>query len=336
MIRWAIRLGVIIAGPMVGWFQIAQTTRGIMVGVACSLLVILAEIIIDRIPLDNLVAAVLGAILGLISSKLLDYGIYLLDKPMLYDRIHKYTLLFDVLLTYLGMVVSIRKKEEVELLDRNIFVPTAKKKGQDVLILDTSVIIDGRISEICDTKFVSGRILVPRFVLNELHALSDSADATKRQRGRRGLDIIAHLQEIPENAVTVYEKDFSHLKEVDAKLVELAKELHAKVMTTDFNLNKVATLQGIRVLNINDLANALKAAVLPGEHMMILIVKEGKEKDQGIAYLDDGTMIVVEEGRKFVGKRIEVIVTTILQTSAGRMVFTKIKDPSQSTEVFSK
>lgn len=326
MIRWIIRLIVIISGPAIGWIQIAQTTKGILIGVTCSVLIILAEIVIERIPLDNLVAGILGGVMGLISAKMLDYGIYLLDQPLFYDKFHKYSLLINVLMTYLGMVIAIRKKDEVELLDRNIFVPSSKKKGVEPFILDTSVVIDGRISDICETKFLTGRILVPRFVLNELHALADSADATKRQRGRRGLDILAYLQSLPENAVTVYEKDYPNLKEVDGKLVELAKELHAKVLTTDFNLNKVASLQGVRILNINDLANALKAVVLPGEGMNVFVVKEGKEKDQGIAYMDDGTMVVVEEGRRLVGKKVEVIVSSILQTSAGRMIFTKPKD----------
>lgn len=326
MTRWLIRILVILAGPAIGWFQISETTNGILVGVGCSLLVIALEMLIDRIPLDNLIASVLGAIIGLISSKGLDYIIYLFLNPSIYDQIHRYSLLISILFVYLGMVVAVRKKEEVELLDRNIFVPNAKKRSRDVLILDTSVIIDGRITDICETHFVTGWFVVPRFVLNELHTLADSSDSIKRQRGRRGLDILAHLQEIPENGVTVFEKDYPEMKEVDGKLVELAKELRGKILTTDFNLNKIASVQGIRVLNINDLANALKAVVLPGELMHIFVVKEGKEKDQGVAYLDDGTMVVVEEGRRLVGKKIEVVVSTILQTSAGRMIFTKPKE----------
>jgi uncharacterized protein YacL len=240
-------------------------------------------------------------------------------------------------MAYLGMVVAIRKKDEVELLDRNIFVPSSKKKGQEVMVLDTSVIIDGRIIDVCESRFMSGRLLVPRFVLNELHALADSSDTTKRQRGRRGLDVLTRLQEMQDNPITIFEKDFSALKDVDAKLVELAKDLNAKIVTTDFNLNKVASLQGVRVLNVNDLANALKAVVLPGETMNVYVVKEGKEKDQGVAYLDDGTMVVVEEGRRLVGKKAEVMVSSILQTSAGRMIFTKARDHSQSpTESFTR
>ncbi|MBI3013132.1 MAG: hypothetical protein HYY63_05845 [Elusimicrobia bacterium] len=336
MIRWFIRVLVVIAGPTIGWFQIAHSTRGILVGVSCSLLVILAEIIIDRIPLDNLIAAVLGSILGLFSAKVLDYTVYLVTDSSLYDRIHRYSLLINLLLTYLGMVVAIHKKEEVELLDRNIFIPSSKKRGQEIMILDTSVLIDGRISDICETKFMTGRLIVPRFVLNEMHVLSDSADATKRQRGRRGLDVLSHLQELKENPVTVLEKDFPDLKDVDTKLVELAKEIKGRIVTTDFNLNKIASVQGVRVLNVNDLANALKAIVLPGETMSIFVVKDGKEKDQGVGYLDDGTMVVVEEGRRLVGKKVDVVVSTILQTSAGRMIFTKTKDHSPGSEPFVK
>lgn len=326
MIRWAIRLGVVVAGPAIGWFQIAHSARGILIGVTCSLLVIFAEIIIERIPLDNLIAGILGAILGLISAKLMDYGVYLLDNPVIYDKVHKYSILINLLMTYLGMVVAIRKKDEVELLEKNIFVPSSKRKVQEVLILDTSVIIDGRILDICESRFLMGRLLVPRFVLTELQALSDSADAIKRQRGRRGLDILTELQALKDNPVTIFEKDYAHIREVDAKLVELGKELEARIITTDFNLNKVASLQGVRVFNINDLANVLKAVVLPGETMHVFVVKEGKEKDQGVAYLDDGTMVIVEEGRRLVGRKLEVSVTSILQTSAGRMIFTKPKD----------
>ena len=332
MIRWAVRIIVVIASPLIGWFQISQSPKGILVGVACALAIIAAEIVIERIPLDNLIVGTIGAVVGYIISKVLDYWIYLMDRPALYDRVHKYSLLIDILMAYLFMVVFIRKKDEVDLLDRNIFVPSAKRKGQEVVILDTSVIIDGRIIDVCETRFMTGRILVPRFVLNELHALADSSDNIKRQKGRRGLDILARIQEMPETPVTIFEKDLSSLKSVDAQLVELAKDLGAKIVTTDFNLNKIASLQGVRVLKINDLANALKAVVLPGEGMNIFIVKEGKEKDQGVAYLDDGTMVVVEEGRRLVGKKVEVIVTSILQTSAGRMIFTKPKEHGQVSE----
>lgn len=334
MIRWGIRLIVVVAGPVIGWFHVAQTPRGILAGVLMSLLVIAAEIIIEKIPLDDMIAGILGGVLGFVTARLLDYGIYLLDKPDFYNRVHRYSLLINLLMVYLGMVVAIRKKDEVELLDKNILVPGSKKKSQELYVLDTSVIIDGRILDMCEAKFLMGKLIVPRFVLNELHALSDSADSIKRQRGRRGLDILNRLQEISENPVTIYEKDYPELKDVDAKLVEIAKELSARIATTDFNLNKIASLQNVKVFNINDLANVMKTVALPGENLSVFIVKEGKERDQGVAYLEDGTMVVVEEGRRFVGKKLDVTVTSILQTSAGRMIFTKPKE--HLNEVFSK
>lgn len=332
MIRWAVRIGILIAMPIFTYTSIAQTANGILAGVGLALAIVLAEIIFDLVPLDNLIMGAIGIVLGLILIWVLDYAFYSLVSAFWYDRIHRYFIAMNLAFAFLGMMVAIRKKDEVDLLDRNLFVPAAKRKGQEVVILDTSVIIDGRIIDVCETRFMTGRIIVPRFVLNELHALADSADNIKRQKGRRGLDILNRLQEIPETPVTIFEKDFSELKAVDAKLVELAKNLTAKIVTTDFNLNKIASLQGIRVLNINDLANALKAVVLPGETMSVFVVKDGKEKDQGVAYLDDGTMVVVEEGRRLVGKKAEVNVTSILQTSAGRMIFTKPKEHGQVTE----
>jgi len=177
-----------------------------------------------------------------------------------------------------------------------------------------------------ETKFLTGPVIVGRFILKELQDIADSSDAMKRARGRRGLDILARLQEHPEIQVKVYEKDYPEVKDTDGKLVLLARELDGKIITTDFNLNKVASLQGVTVLNVNDLANALKPAVLPGEAMTIYIAKEGKEKEQGVGYLDDGTMVVVEEGRRLVGKKVDAMVTSVLQTSAGRMIFTKLKE----------
>lgn len=330
MIRWAMRVLILISMPLFTYFKIASTTNGILAGVGIALAIILAEIIFDMVSLDNLLIGAVGVVLGVIAVWVMDYILYSMVNPPIYDRIHRYYIAISAVCAYLGMVVAIRKKDEVDLLDRNLFIPHSKRKSQEAVILDTSVIIDGRIIDVCETRFMTGRIIVPRFVLNELHALADSADNIKRQKGRRGLDILARIQEIPETPVTIFDKDFANLQAVDAKLVELAKDLGGKIVTTDFNLNKIASLQGIRVLNINDLANALKAVVLPGEAMSVFVVKEGKERDQGIAYLEDGTMVVVEEGRRLVGKKSEVTVTSILQTSAGRMVFAKPKEHGAS------
>ncbi|MEW6041807.1 MAG: PIN domain-containing protein, partial [Elusimicrobiota bacterium] len=212
---------------------------------------------------------------------------------------------------------------EVDLLEKDILKSGDTRNQQQVKVLDTSVIIDGRIAEITETKFLSGPLIIPQFVLAELQKLADSPDTAKRVRARRGLEILHRLQEKADILVKVYDKDYPELKDVDTKLVQLAKDLNGLVITTDFNLNKIATLQGIVVLNVNDLANALKPIYLPGEVMSVYVVKEGKEHDQGVGYLDDGTMVVVEEGRKFIGRKIEVAVTSALQTSAGRMIFTK-------------
>jgi len=192
-------------------------------------------------------------------------------------------------------------------------------------ILDTSVIIDGRIADICKTGFIEGTLVIPGFILEELQHIADSSDLLKRNRGRRGLDILNKIQKELDVKVEIYEGDFEEIAEVDSKLVRLAKVLGGKVLTNDFNLNKVCELQGVSVLNINDLANAVKPVVLPGEEIVVQVIKDGKEHGQGVAYLDDGTMIVVEGGRDYIGTTMEVMVTSVLQTSAGRMIFAKPK-----------
>ena len=193
-------------------------------------------------------------------------------------------------------------------------------------VLDTSVIIDGRIADICKTGFIEGKLVIPRFVLNELQHIADSSDDLKRVRGRRGLDILNKIQKELSIETQIYEEDFPEIAEVDAKLLKLAQILSGKVVTNDFNLNKVAEFQGVPVLNINELANAIKPVLLPGEEMKVMVMKDGKESSQGIAYLDDGTMIVVEGGRKFINEEIIVVVTSVLQTAAGRMIFAKPKE----------
>jgi uncharacterized protein YacL len=227
------------------------------------------------------------------------------------------------------MVIAMRGKDEF-----NLIIPYVKfvrqDKKEDVILLDTSVIIDGRIADIFQTNFVEGRIVIPRFVLKELQQIADSQDSLKRTRGRRGLDILNKIQKTPAFDVRIQEEDFPEIKEVDAKLVKLAKVLGAKVFTNDFNLNKIAELQGVTVLNINELANALRPIVLPGETMEVRINKEGKEYNQGVAYLDDGTMVVVDNSRHLIGQTVKVIVTSVLQTSAGRMIFAKLEDQPRS------
>lgn len=200
-------------------------------------------------------------------------------------------------------------------------------------ILDTSVIIDGRVADLCETGFLEGAFIVPQFILNELQHIADSSDTLKRGRGRRGLDVLNKIQKMVDVEVRIIDEDFPHVKEVDAKIVVLAKKMNAKVITNDLNLNKVAELQGVRVLNINELCNALKPVVLPGEQLRVFVLKEGKEPGQGVAYLDDGTMIVVDNAKRFIGSTVNVVVTSVLQTQAGRMIFTRLKEETENHDL---
>jgi uncharacterized protein YacL len=226
------------------------------------------------------------------------------------------------------MVIAMRGKDEF-----NLIVPYVKfvrqDEREDIILLDTSVIIDGRIADILQTKFIEGRIVIPRFVLRELQQIADSGDSLKRNRGRRGLDILNKIQKDSNLNVRINEEDFPDIKDVDAKLVKLGQLVGGKVVTNDFNLNKIAELQGVTVLNINELANALRPVVLPGEMMEVRISKEGKEYNQGVGYLDDGTMVVVDNTRQMIGQVIKVAVTSVLQTSAGRMIFAKFEEASR-------
>jgi len=203
------------------------------------------------------------------------------------------------------------------------------KENAERRLLDTSVIIDGRIADICDTGFIDGSLIVPRFVLNELQFIADSSDSMKRSRGRRGLDVLNRMQKSTTINIEIVEQDFPKIKGVDGKLVALAQKLNAKLMTNDYNLNKVAELQGVKVLNLNELANAMKPVVLPGEQMLVKIIREGKEPGQGVGYLDDGTMIIVDGAQKMINMTIEVVVTSVLQTTAGRMIFTELKEAAE-------
>jgi uncharacterized protein YacL len=238
-------------------------------------------------------------------------------KALIYHVIGFATMLFFVI-----------NNDSISLLDYIIPEKTeeGKESGIAYKILDTSVIIDGRIADICDTGFIEGILVIPNFVLNELQMIADSADSIKRNRGRRGLDILNKMQKDQTIMVKISDMDFPEIHEVDAKLVKMAKVMKAMVITNDFNLNKVAEFHGVRVLNINQLSNALKPIVLPGEEMKVALIKEGKDSNQAIGYLDDGTMVVVENGRRRLGHEVEVIVTSVLQTTAGRMIFARIRE----------
>jgi uncharacterized protein YacL len=322
-IIWIIRLMVIVAGWIIGYTQFSNHTVGILIGTGAAILVILLEIIIDLVALDTMISAGVGVAIGLILAKLLEYSIFQIGDSRITGFYNSNKLLIMLICTYVCMILAIRKKDQLDLLDRNIF-PTGKIKGKALMkVLDTSVIIDGRINEIGDTGFLEGTLVVPGFVLRELQAVADSSDSIKRARGRRGLEIIEKLKDNKKIVLKIFEKDYPKITEVDAKLVKLSEELGAKLITSDFNLNKVASVQGVKVLNINELSNAVKPPVLPGEELKVFVLKEGKDKKQGVAYLDDGTMVVVEDGKNFIGQKIEVTVSSILQTSAGRMIFAR-------------
>ena len=279
-------------------------------------------IVLSKVPTSDILVMTLGIGIGLM--------------PIIGPYI---PLIFSLVLSIIGAKVALRKhKDIVGFFNRSIpslkgaVKPAAVKSLalSDRLysknkLLDTSVIIDGRIIDILKTGFLEGRLIVPNFVLEELQKLADSSDNLKRAKGRRGLDLIQEIQQKNKEQLLVEDTDFEDLNEVDAKLVKLAKQTEAVIITNDFNLNKVAEIQGVSVLNINDLANAIKPVVLPGEEMNVFVVKDGKENNQGVAYLEDGTMIVVEGGKKLVGENTAVVVTSVLQTSAGRMIFAKLK-----------
>ena len=303
---------------------------------------------LSKIPTADLMGGIFGLIIGLIIASLI--GPALSNIPFIGSYL---PLISSILLGYLGLSLGIKKREEMFSFNLgrfrpNLTNPKEKEKKKETRpeeapagaaelftagpgnicapkILDTSVIIDGRVSDIYRTGFLEGVIIIPKFVLTELQHIADSSDALKRNRGRRGLDILNNMRKDMQGVIQVPDTDFPEVAEVDAKLVRLAQQTGGDILTNDYNLNKVAELQGVRVLNINDLINALKPVFLPGEEMTVQVIKEGKEQRQGIGYLDDGTMIVVDGGRKYINQRIYTVVTSVLQTSAGRMIFVKPK-----------
>ncbi|MBV9572532.1 MAG: TRAM domain-containing protein, partial [Acidobacteriales bacterium] len=291
------------------------------IGAATGALIVLFEWRLHRVSLSRLIGAVIGSVLGIIGAYLFSRVI---SSSLPTGQTQSFLqLIVMLLMAYVGLVVGGRKGD---LLDLSVLggIFGGDKQGQtSYKILDTSVIIDGRIADIAETGFLDGTIVTPQFVLRELQLVADSADSLKRNRGRRGLDILQRLQKIATVQIQIVEDDFPSIREVDLKLIELAKLYQGKIITNDFNLNKVAQLQGVEVLNINELANSLKPIVLPGEIMKVFILKEGKEYNQGVAYLDDGTMVVVDNARKMIGKTIDISVTSVLQTTAGKMIFGK-------------
>jgi uncharacterized protein YacL len=291
---------------------------GAITGFVFGFLIILLEIRVRRAQFRIIWTASFGTLLGVLVGWMLG-SIYqaIVHTPEMASFIR---IFFLVAFPYIGFLLGIKKPE---WLEPGFFISFFRSKSEDrtYKLLDTSVVIDGRIVEVCDTGFIDGALVVPQFILKELQLVADSPDPLKRQRGRRGLEVLDRLQKTSQAKVVISELDFPEIKEVDSKLIECAKGLKAKIITNDFNLNKIAKLQGIEVLNINELANALRPVVLPGETMRVFILKEGKEKDQGVAYLDDGTMVVVDNARKMIGQTVDITVTSVLQTTVGKMIF---------------
>jgi len=287
-------------------------------GLGLAFLIVLFEVRLRHASPTGMLGALLGGMLGLALAKALSAALFWADTG---DK--RVAFLHSVLLValpYLGLLVGARHGQWLEPA-RLVRLFREAGPEKQYKILDTSVIIDGRIADVCETGFLDGTLVVPQFVLKELQFVADSADSMKRNRGRRGLDILQKVQKMAGVKVMISDVDFAELREVDLKLIELARTLRGKIVTNDFNLNKVAQLRGVEVLNINELANALKPVVLPGEFMKVFILKEGKEYNQGVAYLDDGTMVVVDNARRMIGKNIDVVVTSVLQTTAGKMIF---------------
>ncbi len=298
----------------------ADAILGAIIGAA----VVLFEMRLRSVSLKRLIGAAIGSILGIVGAFL--FALVIRDAVPPGHTQSFLQLLVILLMSYIGLIVGANKGDLLNLAALGgVFGGEAKGK-RTYKILDTSVIIDGRIADIAETGFLDGTLVIPQFVLRELQLVADSADSLKRNRGRRGLDILQRIQKIAALQVQIVEDDFPGIREVDMKLIELAKDLEAKIITNDFNLNKVAQLQGVEVLNINELANSLKPIVLPGEAMKVFILKEGKEYNQGVAYLDDGTMVVVDKARKMIGKTIDIAVTSVLQTTAGKMIFGKFDE----------
>jgi uncharacterized protein YacL len=326
ILRLAVLLLFAFSGYIIG-IKYNYGIYGVLTGSFLGLIAIATEIIYKNIDFG----AIIGGLLGISCGLLFAYLLILPLRPILGEDIGVISFWVMAVFGYGGLLLGLSKGKGISIA--GIFrLFRGEGIEENLKILDTSVIIDGRIADVCETGFLEGVFILPQFILQELQHIADAADPMKRARGRRGLDILHKIQKMSRITVRIVDEDFPKIKEVDAKLVALAKLLNAKVITNDFNLNKVAELQGVSVLNINELASSLKPVVLPGETMKVFILKEGKEYNQGVAYLDDGTMVVVENARRLIGKNADVTVTSVLQTTAGRMIFSKPKEEYEREE----
>jgi uncharacterized protein YacL len=301
-----------------------DVTVNVVFGLVLAGLVVVFESRLRETSVTRILGALIGCAIGLAIARTIGAGLFWAnvgDQRVAF--LHSFIL---IVLPYLGLVIGAKQGEWLEP-SRLVGLFRGAGPERRYKILDTSVIIDGRIADVCETGFVDGTLVIPQFVLKELQLVADSADSMKRNRGRRGLDILQRIQKMSGVEVTISDVDFPDIREVDLKLIELARTLQGKIVTNDFNLNKVAQLRGVQVLNVNELANSLKPVVLPGEIMKVFILKEGKEYNQGVAYLDDGTMVVVDNARRMISKTIDIVVTSVLQTTAGKMIFGRHIEP---------
>ena len=340
MNTYRVSVPMIVGGAAIGFYlaflqavpspyQWLLRLAGLLLGASCGVIVVVLQRKFHQASLKVIVSGIIGFVLGLGLAELLFSAIssFLSFIPPYISMTMR--IIVTIGAAYLGAAIAIEKSRGVSMSNL-VQLFREKPQGKSCKVLDTSVIIDGRIADICETGFVEGTLLIPQFVLRELQQVADSSDPLKRNRGRRGLDILHKMQKQVGTQVEISDVDFPEIREVDAKLVALAKAYDAKLVTNDFNLNKVAGLHGIGVLNINELTNALRPVVLPGEEMQVYVLKEGKEYNQGIAYLDDGTMVVVDSGRRHIGQTVDVRVTTVLPTTAGRMIFSRLKEEAEA------
>ncbi len=306
---------------------LAWALGGILAGIVAGFVILGLEHAARQIPLPRLFVGTLGAVVGALLAQLVAAAL-IVFVPAIGTPAGRGFL--ALLLGYLGVVFALRREEELAGLTRLIFPRSTPARAQSYKVLDTSVIIDGRVADVCETGFLEGIVLIPQYVLRELHQIADSSDPLKRNRGRRGLDVLQKLQRMPHVTVELHDLDFPHIREVDRRLIETARAVGGLIVTNDYNLNKVAELHGVRVLNVNELANALRPVVLPGELLGVHVLREGKEAGQGVGYLEDGTMVVIEQGKKCLGQTVTVAVTSVLQTAAGRMIFTRLAEDDGS------
>ena len=323
-----VRIGFVIISALLGSQLIGQTVAfslwlRVLIGAGAGAVLVLIEAAIHRIgrvSVRGFSSAVFGLLFGLIMAKLVSDAIGLIPFSMGTIAIIRVVLTWAF--CYLGMTMALRGRDEFSVIIPYVRL-SRRDRGEEAYLIDTSAIIDGRLLDLCKTRFIEGRLIVPRFVLKELQTVADSTDPIKRSRGRRGLEVLNQLRQLPTIDVRIHEEELPGIAETDAKLVKLAQVLGTQVVTNDYNLNRIAEFQDVRVLNVNELSQALRPVVLPGESLEVKPLKEGKEHNQAVAYLDDGTMVVVENGRSLIGQSVKGIVTSVLQTAAGRMVFVR-------------